>query len=1223
MRKRRMISLLLMVCIIFSQLGGSSITASAEIKGYYEYTVNSDGATCEIIHYTGSEQEITIPSLLDGYQVTSIGSYAFDSCKTITSIIIPEGVTSIGDFAFYFSEKITGITIPKSVTSIGYSAFYSCKALTGITIPEGVTSIGGGTFSSCEALKSVKIPNSVTSIEQRAFESCKELTSIIIPNGVTSIGESTFEGCTKLASVQLPNSVESIGDNAFDCCTHLTDITLPDSVQTIGKNAFRNCYGLTSITIPKSVTSIGEKAFYNDTKLKNVYFDGSMPGIDTTAFQGCPDLMYYCPSSNPGSITLPCTQLSTQDITVIVPGHGSIIPSTSQGMLGETVSLNVIPEEGYTLSSGSLLCNDNPLPSASFPMPAASVVIKADFEKIPVPGVTVASGSPTSDQTPDWSWTDTTNTGYYRYRLNSTDPWSYTVSKSFTPTGDLPEGDYTLYVQEMDRMGFWSASGSAPVTIDKIPTVTLASPMGTGVSVSGSSITLAFSETVKAVKAVTGGAIIISDGSNQYTFNLAEGDSYISGTGSGCRAVIPLTCFMKDTTALSLAYNTTYTVSVKAGAFVDSIGYKSAENMNVGSFMTEPLPMDVTLSSPTGIDVSVNETEVILSFNKTVTAVTGGSICIICDTFRYTDIYTYTIAPGDSIISGTDKSCRAVIPLSEFVDKKALLLTYDTDYWIDVLPGAFIDSNGNGNQEYEQSFTTEKPSVPYVSKSDMALKPGQTDIFMIYLGKGSNAATKAQISVAAPGIAAINITTAGDQEMIMVNAVAPGTTNMTITFDDTAKTERTIQVTVLDGPVVRLSAPTGTGVPITVSELSLTIDRTVTVVPNSSIMICKNADWQNGYIYIFKPADQYISNEGSNCRVTIPFTEFVNHNNNTFYPVYNSTYIIDLLPGAFIDSSGNATPYIEEVGSFTTETEAVAPGPSPGTNTNTNTNTNFPSVEGSEAKGWDSITRYIADNNTGSIIIDMNGETTVAQEIFEAVKGKDIDLTFDLGNGIKWMINGTDIPENTEASLLHGIDLNLSMNTDNIPAELLSALGDMEKVQISLKYDGSFGFTATLRLPMEKKYSGKFANLFYYNPVTNQLELQAIGVVDENGTVEFPFTHASEYLIVMSNTAMLEDAITQIAVTPKKKTLYIGGTKGNRVSIQTVIPEVVKKAVEDGLCKVSITYKSSKPKIATISSSGKITAKKTGTVTITTTIKVNGVEKRYKTKIKVKKALRR
>jgi len=298
------------------------------------------------------------------------------------------------------------------------------------------------------------------------------------------------------------------------------------------------------------------------------------------------------------------------------------------------------------------------------------------------------------------------------------------------------------------------------------------------------------------------------------------------------------------------------------------------------------------------------------------------------------------------------------------------------------------------------------------------------------------------------------------------------------------------------------------------------------------------------------------------------------------------------------------------------------PNTDPNTNPNTNpgTNADLPSIAGSEATGWDAITQYITDNSTGSITVDMNGESTVEQEVFEAVKGKDIDLTFDLGNGIEWIINGTDIPEDTDTSLLQGIDFDLSMNTDSIPTELMDELGDTDKVQISLEYDGSFGFTATLRLPMDEKYSGKFANLFYYNPLTNQLELQAVGVINSNGTVEFPFTHASDYVVVISDTVIPEDAMKQIVVTPAKKTLYVGGTKGNSVSVKTTIPDVIQKAVTDDLCEIAITYQSSNPKVAAVSDSGKITAKKAGTVTITTTVKVNGVERSYQTTIKVKKA---
>ena len=54
-------------------------------------------------------------------------------------------------------------------------AFNSCKSLQSITIPNSVTSIGDEAFSGCRSLQSVTIPNSVTSIGDGAFEDCTHL----------------------------------------------------------------------------------------------------------------------------------------------------------------------------------------------------------------------------------------------------------------------------------------------------------------------------------------------------------------------------------------------------------------------------------------------------------------------------------------------------------------------------------------------------------------------------------------------------------------------------------------------------------------------------------------------------------------------------------------------------------------------------------------------------------------------------------------------------------------------------------------------------------------------------------------------------------------------------------------------------------------------------------------------------------------------------------------
>ena len=207
--------------------------------------------------------------------VTSIDSYAFDNCSSLTSITIPDSVTSIGSFAFWDCSNLTNITIPDSVTSINYSAFSGCSSLTSVVIGDGVTSIDYRAFYNCDSLTSVVIGDGVTSIGDDAFIDCSSLMSVVIGDGVTSIGSSAFYNCDSLTSITIPDSVTSIGSSAFSDCSNLTSITIPDSVTIIGEHAFRDCSSLTSITIPDSVTSIGSFAFSICSSLRSIKYRGT------------------------------------------------------------------------------------------------------------------------------------------------------------------------------------------------------------------------------------------------------------------------------------------------------------------------------------------------------------------------------------------------------------------------------------------------------------------------------------------------------------------------------------------------------------------------------------------------------------------------------------------------------------------------------------------------------------------------------------------------------------------------------------------------------------------------------------------------------------------------------------------------------------------------------------------------------------------------------------
>ncbi|MBQ7381026.1 MAG: leucine-rich repeat domain-containing protein, partial [Clostridia bacterium] len=138
--------------------------------------------------------EITIPE-----SVTHIEIQAFLSCDALASITVDEKnpvYHSAGNCLIETSSKtlIAGCknsVIPNdnSVTKIGISAFDGCRGLASIHIPDGVTSIDDMAFQDCSNLASVTIPDSVTRIGYGAFSWGFNLTSIHIPDSVTYIGE--------------------------------------------------------------------------------------------------------------------------------------------------------------------------------------------------------------------------------------------------------------------------------------------------------------------------------------------------------------------------------------------------------------------------------------------------------------------------------------------------------------------------------------------------------------------------------------------------------------------------------------------------------------------------------------------------------------------------------------------------------------------------------------------------------------------------------------------------------------------------------------------------------------------------------------------------------------------------------------------------------------------------------------------------------------------------
>lgn len=174
-------------------------------------------------------------------------------------------------------------------------------------------------------------------------------------------------------------------------------------------------------------------------------------------------------------------------------------------------------------------------------------------------------------------------------------------------------------------------------------------------------------------------------------------------------------------------------------------------------------------------------------------------------------------------------------------------------------------------------------------------------------------------------------------------------------------------------------------------------------------------------------------------------------------------------------------------------------------------------------EGWDVIKPQLEEAKSGdTVTVAMNGTTVVPKAVIDSIKGKDTTLVLDMGNGLSWKIYGKDI---TDAA--GDIDFDVTAGADagkSIPVDVINNVtGERYSINLTLAYDGEFGFTATLTVNMESKNAGLYANLFYYNEQTGELEFISAGQIDPDGNVELVFTHASDYTIVVDTKIMSDN----------------------------------------------------------------------------------------------------
>ena len=413
-----------------AQAGLSTLTSTTVTYPVTGGDLYFDTSTGTIVDCDMLVTNVSIPTVIEGVEVTRIGESAFNACRSLTSVDIPASVASIGERAFsdcvqlnavtlpegileisanmfWRCSNLSGISIPESVKSIGANAFYGCENLTGLTIPAGVIQIGDGAFSGCEKLNNIVIPDGVTEISNGAFEYCDGLTDIELPDTITVIGEDAFHHCDSLTDMVLPDSVRDIGASAFEACVNLAQIELPLNLEGIDDYAFHGCGTLSAVVLPEGLDYIGERAFWECDSLKSVTIPASVASVREGAFNECSNLeCIEVDESNPYYASLDGVFFNKTISCLIkfpdAKGGNYIIPASVRNIseaafyecrkiTGVTVPVGVTAIEAMTFSYCESLSSVN-LPEGLISIGATAFDYCGSLKSISIPASVISIG---------------------------------------------------------------------------------------------------------------------------------------------------------------------------------------------------------------------------------------------------------------------------------------------------------------------------------------------------------------------------------------------------------------------------------------------------------------------------------------------------------------------------------------------------------------------------------------------------------------------------------------------------------------------------------------------------------------------------------------------------------------------------------------------------------------------------------------------------------------
>ena len=436
-----------------------------EIVG--EFTIPEGYVEIEANAFAGQTKmtKITIPSTMK-----EIGNKAFNGCGSLKEVVFAgkSQLTTLGNYVFQFCRSLESIALPDTLTTIDTYSFQHCNSLKTVTLPNGLTSMKNYAFADCPALESIVLPatlngTTTTTFGTGVFARCVSLKSVTLSEGIKFLGQQMFEDCTSLAEITLPSTLTKTGNYPFRR-TAIVSVVVPTNLTTIGSGLFEYCTKLTNVEFNSKATDTGTYFARGCTSLKTISFPSTMKTINTYAFQ------------DSGLESIDLTGITTIKNyafkgtalkTVTLPATVKTASSSGTYMFQDCLQLkSVILEDGFSYITKYMFSGCTNLESVTMPETIKTIddfaFTNSGIKEITIPYLVAKIGSA------DTKTSDTNGKDVFRNCVNLTKVIFLTKAdgtSSLTNIGGAAfEGCTSLSTLEV-----WAVDATEPTAVNTVP----------------------------------------------------------------------------------------------------------------------------------------------------------------------------------------------------------------------------------------------------------------------------------------------------------------------------------------------------------------------------------------------------------------------------------------------------------------------------------------------------------------------------------------------------------------------------------------------------------------------------------------------------------------------------------------------------------------------------------------------------------------------------------